>query len=57
MDNDIGATFAGASVATLLLMDGVHGSKNTFLELVDLNDTLLQVGGLLLYFTLIDMLF
>ena len=39
MDRDIRATFTEASVATWLLMDEVHGSKNALLVFMDLNDT------------------
>ena len=38
-DNDIGATFVGASVAAWLLMDGAYGSKNALLEFMDLSGT------------------
>jgi hypothetical protein len=38
MDNNFGATFVGASVATRLLMDEVNGPKNALSESVNLND-------------------
>jgi len=38
-DNDIGATFVGASVAAWLLMDGACGYKNALLEFMDLSGT------------------
>ena len=40
MDNDIRTIFRGASMATRLLMDEVHGSKNTLSEFMDLSDKL-----------------
>ena len=39
MDRDIRATFMETSVATWLLMDEVHGSKNALLVFMDLSDT------------------
>ena len=35
MDSDIGAIFVGASVTPRLLMDEFYGSKNAFLELME----------------------
>ena len=39
MDSDIRVNFAGASVATWLLMDEVYKSKNALSEFTDLSDT------------------
>ena len=39
MDRDIRATFTDTSVATWLLLDEAHGSKNALLVFMDLSDT------------------
>ena len=39
VDSDIGVNFAGASVATCLLVDEFYKSKNALSDFMDLSDT------------------
>jgi hypothetical protein len=50
MDSDIGVTFVGASVATRLLVDEVHGPKNALSEFMDLSDTNYKFMDLKMHF-------
>jgi len=50
MDDDIEATFVCAFVATRLLMDEVHRSKNALSEFMDLSDTNYKFMDLKMYF-------
>ena len=50
MDDDIEATFVCAFVATQLLMDEVHRSKNALSEFMDLSDTNYKFMDLKMHF-------